>query len=276
MRRMTRRFRTTLAMVGVVATVAWFGLTSGIAQAHERSVFLRPPRGLTQAARERRVADSATVHALLQAARGANAVMCEMAANVADGRSGWSSSSDGGFRVGGSSDPATRDVVTWVNHREVDPAAVPLLRVALTDADWCVRRFAAPLLAHVKHASANQAMLDALTASDAGTREMGALALGLAESRGSVQPLVARLRDDAPRVRATAAWALGEMERREAVRPLIDALGDSAAIVRESAARALGEIEDAAAVAPLTDLLKSDGDAAVRRAAARALGEIIG
>lgn len=262
---------------GAAVTAAWIGLMLGDAEARARHVFLPPPgaRGAQASSGERGV-DSARVDELLRAARGANAVMCEMAATTVDGRSGWWSHLDASFRAGGSSDAAARDVMAWVRHEQVDAAAVPLLRAALADPDWCVRRVAAPLLARVDAEPARQAMLAALEATDAVTREMGALALGFDEDPRSIPPLVARLRDDAPRVRATAAWALGEIENRQAVRPLIDALRDSDALVRESAARALGQVEDAAAVPALTDLLTSDGEAPVRRVAAWALGEIVG
>ncbi|MFL5393377.1 MAG: hypothetical protein ACJ79G_11115, partial [Myxococcales bacterium] len=80
---------------------------------------------------------------MLQAARGTNAVACEMAAATVDGRSGWSSGDDGDFRPGGSVDSVAADVVTWVHHHDVDATAVPLLRTALADSDWCVRRLAA-------------------------------------------------------------------------------------------------------------------------------------
>ena len=276
MKRAIGRFGQVLALAAAAAVVVGrAGVTLGTAHAGERLVFLRPPAGPPQA-REQQGMDSARVRGLLQAARGANTVICEMAAVTVDGRSGWSSGMDGDFRAGASTDSLARDIVTWVQRRVVDATAVPMLRAALADPDWCVRRLAAPLLAQVRDASAAQAMLAALASAEAGTREMGALALGLAEDPRPTEPLVARLRDDSPRVRATAAWALGEIEQRETVRPLIDALGDTDALVRESAARALGEIEDAAAIPALTDLLKSDRAAGVRRAAAWALWEIAG
>ena len=276
MRRTIGRHGWLLTLIGAAGATGWIGLTLGSAEAGERRVFLPPPAGVAQAAPEQRGVDSARVYGLLQAARGANTLMCEMAAHTVDGRSGWWSNGDGNFTAGASGDPVARDIVTWVRHEKVDVAAEPLLRAALADSDWCVRRFAAPLLARVDAESAVQAMLAALAATDAGTREMGALALGFAENRRSIPPLVARLRDDSPRVRATAAWALGEIEDRQAVRPLIEALADPDALVRESAAGALGQVEDAAAIPALTDLLKSDREAAVRRAAAWALGEIVG
>ena len=274
MRRVIVRLGQALALAGAALVVGKVGLTLGAAHAAERVVILPFPTGATQAPRERQGMDVPRVRALLDAARGANTVACELAAVAVVGRS-WSSGNDGDFRAGGSADSIARDIATWVHHR-VDAAAVPVLRTAIADSDWCVRRLAAPLLGRANDPAAMQAMLGALGASDAGTREMAALALGFAEDPRTIPQLVARLRDDAPRVRATAAWALGEIDHREAARPLIDALGDTDALVRESAARALGEVEDASAVPPLTDLLKSDRAASVRRAAAWALGEIIG
>ena len=275
MKRAIGRFGQVLALAGAIVVVGRVGMTSGTAHAREQSAFLPLPTPVMAARQPQRV-DSAPVRALLQAARGTNTTMCELAAVTVDGRSGWSSGTDGGFRPGGSGESLSADVVTWIHQRKIDATAVPVLRAALADQDWCVRRLAAPLLGRIHDPSAVQAMLTALAASEATTREMAALALGFAEDPRSVDPLVARLRDDAPRVRATAAWALGELERRETVRPLIAALADGDALVRESAARALGEIEDAAAIPALTDLLKSDRDAVVRRAAAWALGEIAG
>jgi hypothetical protein len=275
MRRVIGRLIQVLLVVVAATLVVRVGVALGVARASKPVVFVPLPVGVAQAAQTRQVSDSAQVRALLQAARGANTLVCELAARTVDGRFGWSSD-DGMFSPGGSADSLGRDVVSWVHERQIDPATVPLLRAAIADPDWCVRRLAAPILGHVRDASAMQAMLGALTASEAGTREMAALALGFAEDARAVTPLVARLSDDSPRVRATAAWALGEIESREAVRPLIGALRDSDALVRESAAHALGEVEDTAGIAPLTDVLKSDRDPSVRRAAAKALGEIAG
>ncbi len=242
--------------------------------ANERSVFVPLPASAFQPAPRQQPADSSRVRALLQAARGTNALVCELAARTIDGRSGWSS--DGGFMGGGAADSVAGDVVDWIHERGISAATVPLLRTAIGDSDWCVRRLAAPILGRVHDPSATQAMLAALAAPEAGTREMGALALGFAGDTHTVAPLVARLRDDSPRVRSTAAWALGEMESKAAVRPLIEVLKDADAGVRESAAHALGEVEDTAGIVPLTEVLRSDAVPAVRRAAAKALGEIAG
>ena len=247
---------------------------SNTAAARELSVFVPLPASAFQTAPRQQRADSSRVRALLEAARGANALVCELAARTIDGRSGWSS--DGAFIAGGAADSVAGDVVDWVHRQEISAATVPLLRAAMGDSDWCVRRLAAPILGRVHDPSATQAMLAALAAPEVGTREMGALALGFAGDPHTVGPLVARLRDESPRVRATAAWALGEIESHDAVRPLIEVLKDADALVRESAAHALGEVEDTAGIVPLTELLKSDRVPAVRRAAAKALGEIAG
>ena len=263
------------AVVVGATVVARVGGVSNTAAAREPWAFLPLPASAFQSAPPQQKADSSRVRALLQAARGTNALVCELAARTVDGRSGWSSD-DGRFMAGDSADSLGRGMVSWIHDRGIDPATVPLLRAALADQDWCVRRLAAPILGRVRDPSAMQAMLASLDASDAGTREMAALALGFANDPRATTPLVARLRDDSPRVRATAAWALGEIESKTAVRPLIEALRDGDALVRESAAHALGEVEDTAGIVPLTDVLKSDRVPAVRRAAARALGEIAG
>lgn len=265
------------ALAGAAAAVGRADVTSDAATTGDRLAFLPPPTGVTRAKPEQYRLDSARVRQFLQTARGVNTIMCDLAAMTIDGHWGWSSGTDGEFRAGGAADSLARDVVGLARHEGIDPNSVPVLRAALGDSDWCVRRLAAPLLGRSRGAPAMDAMLAALAASEASTREMGALALGFTDDDPRpIAPLIARLRDDAPRVRATAAWALGEIESRDAVRPLIAALADADALVRESAARALGEIEDSAAVPALTDLLKSDRDATVRRAVAWALGEILG
>jgi hypothetical protein len=243
MRRALGRLVQVCVLVVALLGVARAGVALGIVRRATPTVVLPLPAGGSRAAPGRQPADSARVRILLQAARGTNAVACGLAASAVDGRSGWSS--DGDLIPGGPADSLSRDVVAWVHQREVAVESVPLLRAAIADPDWCVRRLAAPLLGRVHDPSAMDAMLSALAGSDAGAREMAALALGFADDKRAVAPLVARLRDDSAPVRATAAWALGE-------------------------------IEDTAGIVPLTDVLKSDRSAAVRRAAARALGEIAG
>ena len=276
MRRTIGRLARLMVLGAAALVMGHVGVALGSSRVPAHLAFLPFPSAVRLPERAAQGADSARVRRLLQAARGTNSVVCELAARAVDGRSGWSSGDGGDFYAGGASDSASLDVAGWVHHDHVDASVVPLLAAALADPDWCVRRLAAPLLGRTRDRSAMRAMLAALAAQDAVTREMAALALGFANDSGSVRPLVARLHDDAPRVRATAAWALGELERHEAVRPLIEALSDADALVRESAARSLGEVEDTAAIPALTERLRSDRAASVRRAAARALGEIAG
>jgi HEAT repeat protein len=246
----------------------------GAARKNHSIVFLPLPEpSIAAVSQQVPAADSTRVRQLLDAARGANALMCDLATGAVDGRFGWSS--DDNFTAGGA-DSVSRAVTRWVHEHDIDATALPTLRAGLADADACVRRLAAPLLGRIKAPAAYQAMTSALGASDASVREMGALALGYADDPRAVSPLAERLKDDAPRVRAMAAWALGEIERPESVRPLIDALKDQDSMVRRSAAHALGEVEDATAIPALTDVLRGDRDPEVRRAAALALGEIMG
>lgn len=271
----------TIGRIGRVATgvavgiaVVGVSVALGAVRKNHNMIFLPlPEASIVAGSGQTSATDSTRVRQLLSAARGANALMCDLATGAVDGRFGWSS--DDNFTTGGA-DSVSRDVTRWVHEHEVDASALPTLTAGLADADACVRRLAAPLLGRIKTPAAYQAMTSALSSSDASVREMGALALGHLEDPQSISQLADRLKDDAPRVRATAAWALGEIERPESVTPLIDALKDQDAMVRRSAAHALGEIEDAKAIPALTDLLRGDRDPEVRRAAALALGEIMG
>src|SRR4051812_29925183 len=87
-----------------VLSMGWLGITLGTASAEERRVLLPFPAGGSPVEREPDRVDSARVRRLLQAARGANSVMCELAAMTVDGRSGWSSGMNGAFHAGGSAD----------------------------------------------------------------------------------------------------------------------------------------------------------------------------
>src|SRR5678815_1138736 len=134
---MTGRLWRGLAFAIIVMSMGWLGMTLGTASAEERRLLQPFPAGASPVEQEPDRVDSARVRRLLQAARGANSVMCELAAMTVDGRSGWSSGMDGAFHAGGSADSLARDVSSWVHHDEVDPTAVPLLGAALGDPDWC-------------------------------------------------------------------------------------------------------------------------------------------
>jgi hypothetical protein len=258
--------------IAIAGSLAALGFVALIVDRAGATLGTPPAPALSRLTHDRPEMTLGRVRALLAAARGTNVVACQLAAATVDGHS-WSSS-DRDFHPGDASDSIAGNVARAV-HSDVEPAALPVLREALSDTDWCVRRLAAPLLGRVHDPAAVQAMVASLASSDAVTREMAAMALGFAEDAGTIPQLVAKLKDDAPRVRATAAWALGEIDHKDAARPLIGALGDADPLVRESVVRALGEVEDTSAIAPLTDVLETDRVAAVRRAAAWALGEII-
>src|SRR4030095_13945463 len=89
----------------------------------EASVFVPLPASAFQTAPRQQAADSSRVRALLQAARGTTALVCELAARTIDGRSGWSSD-DGDFMAGGSADSLGRGLMRWVHARGVEPATV--------------------------------------------------------------------------------------------------------------------------------------------------------
>ena len=219
--------------------------------------------------------DSATLARVLASARGANALICELASATVDGRNGWGGGWIGMGGVGAEGELA-RQLANWPAEGREDLPSVRLLRAGIADADACVRRLSAPLLGRMRTAAAIDALLGGLREASTETREMAALGLGFAESRRPIEPLSAALRDASPRVRATSAWALGEIEDRSAIPALVAVLKDADRDVRRTAARALGEIEDPAAIGALADLLRQDADPEVRRAAAWALGEIEG
>ena len=186
-------------------------------------------------------ADSVLATRLVEAARGADPVVCGLAARALD--QGWW---NGGMRIepGVSDDPASREVIDWVlAPREGAEAAGPLA-TALADPDPCVRRLVARVLGRSRSPEAVTALRRALESAAPGEREMAAVGLGFAEEEETIPALVEALRDPEPGVRIAAAWALGEIESPVAIPPLAEALArDEEAQVREAAAWALGEIE---------------------------------
>ena len=217
--------------------------------------------------------ERAAVTAVLTAARGANQVMCALAARAVDQSFHW-----GDFRPG--YDPRdlearpVRETVRITLDVLHDPGLVEPLRAALGDSDDCVRRLAAPLLGRVRHPTAVAALRAALRDASAATREAAALGLGFAGNNQATPDLITALRDGTPDVRVAAAWALGQIENRGSVRSLVGALDDGDARVRATAAWALGRIEDPEAVAVLARALRRDQDVEVRRNAAWALGKV--
>lgn len=183
--------------------------------------------------------DSTRAVRLLDNARGANPVMCELAMRSIDNRyGGWGSAGRAPDAILGQ-----RALLEWASSKIEDADAVPVLGAALSDDDVCVRRMAARLLGRVEHRSALTMLMNRLEDRDERTRQMAAVGLGYADNR-------------------------------DAVDALMDVLGDRVAAVRAAATWALGEIEDERAVDSLTRLLANDSDPTVRRQAAWALGNM--
>lgn len=186
--------------------------------------------------------DTAAVTRLLNAIRGVDPLLCELATRSVDMHGSWS-------RWGPiSGDPLETDsasaaLIRWIQKKHNDPSVVPRLRTALRDADACVRRVAGSFLSRIEHPSATSALMDALDESRPEVREVAAYGLGLAEHAGAVDALIERLKDSAPAVRRASAWALGSIEAKKAVVPLLEVLSrDTDARVRQIAAWAIGNI----------------------------------
>jgi hypothetical protein len=166
-------------------------------------------------ARADSVTDSAAVGDLLRAARGADPLVCELARRTVDQQGGWGDDDSGlssVLGVGGARE--TPRVAAVLSRGRRAPDVVPPLRVALGDADPCVRRLAAPLLGRIEGERARDAMLGALRDPSPTTRHAAAIALGFARAPETRGPLLATLRTDAAApVRAAAAWALGRLRR---------------------------------------------------------------
>jgi hypothetical protein len=187
--------------------------------------------------------DTASLTRLLAAVRGANPMLCELAARTVDGRGGWSGwfeSTGGPLEV----DSVSSALIDWVRERHNDPVVVPRLSAAMRDSDACVRRIAGSFLGRVHHPSAVAALVAALEDANADTRQAAAVGLGISNKETRpIEPLVKHLRDESPLVRRSVAWALGSLEVNEAMTPLIETLQrDSDPRVRQAAAWALGQI----------------------------------
>jgi HEAT repeat protein len=186
-------------------------------------------------------ADSTLATKLVEAARGADPVVCGLAARALD--QGWWEHGMG-IEPAVSDDPVSREVVDWALAPREAAGAVAPLAAALADPDPCVRRLAARILGRTRSPEAVTALRRALGSAGPGEREMAAVGLGFAEDGAALPDLVEALRDPEPGVRIAAAWALGEIESPDAIPPLAEALArDEEAGVREAAAWALGEIE---------------------------------
>jgi hypothetical protein len=211
--------------------------------------------------------------ALLAAVRGIHPVACELAVQSAGNGWGWGGDAEDAPAIARGSEDA-RGVMTWLGERTPSADDVATLAAGLGDADVCVRRMAARLLARDRTAGGVDALLAALRSGDAAKRDAAVLGLGHAGDARAVGPLSALLGDADPEVRGGAAWALGHTESHEAATAVGRLADDREPRVRRAVARALGRLEDASSIPALARMLSSDPDPGVRRAAAWALGKI--
>ena len=199
----------------------------------------------------------------LAAARGADPVICALAATPLGNR--W-----------GSGAPPTvgapeASLVAWALKPSIDDRDLTVLEAGLRDADGCVRAMSARLLAADE--AGPRILVGALGDDDADTRRVAAEGLGYAEDRSALPALIRRIEDDDAGVRAAAAWALGRIEDPSAEDALARALEDREAAVRIAAIEALGALELDSSIDLLLPMLLDDEPRA-RAAAARALGEL--
>ncbi len=183
--------------------------------------------------------DSTRAALLLENARGANPVMCELAMQSIDSRYlNWRSAGQAPDAIIGQ-----RSLLEWASEDIEGAGAVSVFGSALSDEDTCVRRMAARLLGRAKHPSAVSVLLERLSNGDDRTRQMAAIGLGYTESGDAVEALINVLTDRVAAVRAAATWALGEIEDERAVDALTRLLAnDSDPMVRRQAAWALGNM----------------------------------
>lgn len=189
---------------------------------------------------ERTLADSAAIIAIVESARGANPLICELAARSIENQWGWGGGSD----VRAPREATVRAALDATRGRRPPPSVVGQLAAALRDDDACVRRLAAPLLGRVHTTAAHGALRSALQDERPATREAAAIGLGFSNDAAVIPALLAGLQDTVARVRLACVWALGEIEDPRANGALIRVLReDRDADVRAAAAWALGSIE---------------------------------
>jgi len=184
--------------------------------------------------------DSAAVIAVIEAARGANALLCELTARSVESQWGWGG---GETDPRAPRDPQLRAALDLARGRRTHPGTVQQLAAALADSDACVRRLAAPLLGRAGPVAYGP-LRSALQSDQPPTREAAALGLGFTNDAAVIPALLACLNDQATRVRVACVWALGEIEDERAIGALVRVLReDREAEVRAAAAWAIGSIE---------------------------------
>ena len=202
--------------------------------------------------------------AFLAAARGADPVICSLAAAPLGG--GWGYNGAPPAEEGGEA-----DLVAWALKPSIAGRDLDVLEAGIRDADPCVQSMAARLLA-ASH-EGPRILAAALGDDRASTRRAAVEGLGYAEDHGAVAAIIRRLEDADAGVRASAAWALGMIEDPSAEDELGEALDDDVSAVRIAAIRALGDLELDSSIDLLLPML-SDPDPRARVATAHALGDL--
>ncbi len=222
---------------------------------------------LERTSAERTSAERAAVDvdALLTGARGAPAMICQLASRAVRSM-GWGN---------GGEPPVTR-LAVMVPERIEPLAATAMNRLlqALGDADACVGEMASQLLATQPDSLIREPMVERLSSRDSVVRASALTVLGRGNVRESAVSVRRVLRDDVSSVRANAAWASGRLRDGGALRALHDLMDDRNTAVRLAAVTSLGQIDSTRSVAALAPLLANDPSPQVRRTAAWAIGNI--
>lgn len=181
----------TLAAAAVIVPLAMRARESGTLPSDLATIAL---------ANEPAQATPADLRAYLEAARGANAIQCEV---MLSSFNSWSSSR-----------APDRDSTAWnvsmVIHRDLRSAeVVPDLVAAMKSGDACASRVAVRLLGRSELPAARRELISALGDQDAHVRSLAAIGVGFTEDSTTTTQLVRMLADRDARVRAAAAWALG-------------------------------------------------------------------
>jgi HEAT repeat protein len=214
----------------------------------------------------------AEVRELLEAARGAPALVCALAADALwNGRWGGDGFGDAPFTPVGAE---TRSQLRRLQRSELTSSEIQAVSQGVVDEDRCVRELSVRLVTRIGEELTTDELLGRFASRTPMHRETATLALGLTRARRAYDALVEGLRDATLEVRANAAWALGRLDERRGAGPLLPVLRDREESVREAAAVALGRLDTTAALSELRRLLRQDSSPRVRKAAAWALGTL--
>jgi HEAT repeat protein len=179
-------------------------------------------------------------------------------------------------------DAQVRRYLVLVLGRLGEPAALPALQTAATDADPDTRLYAVWALGKIGDKSALPTILEASSSEDAGARKMAAYVLGQLGDPAAISRLRVLADDRVADVRWNAAIALAELNDPAGLpvlRSMIDrgALGrqaeissDQAEAAMVNALKALTLLKDAESLPLIDAVAKSDPNLRVRDAARRA------